>query len=391
MSDDSDDLSWLANAGANAASGSSLYQKASSSLASGAKAEGQTVALGAALGSVVPGIGTVIGAGVGAVVGALVALFDFFKKNPHPGIDDAYWDTLGNEGTKTHEPNGLDISTAQIALVTRFAQAVSSQPNWQKTWPIFWNNIAHSDNPHSSLLADAVARFLGAPQGGKSFNDANAFAALAAATNAAKAKKAGTIVSVGAPLPPSIRAGLSLKNGPVLAPPKVGTAAAGSTVNAGATALGSGSAINLSGLNFGGIIGLGGNGGIAGLGTPIMPLPAPNPKTGIASTAPPGLVPATPAQIVAAAAASPIQVVGTPTITLGQAHQIVASPTPANQGYVSGTAASAAAGHANAIGNMEVLTIAQRLQVEAKYVQRYAPGGAAAAAAIMQGLHTNGG
>lgn len=179
MSDDSSDLAYLADSADSAASSSTLYQKAKSSALSGLEAAGSVgaatalasaglsaasaagaVALGASLGSVVPVVGTV----VGAVVGTLVALFEFFKRNPNPGIDDAYWDTLGDEGTKTHEPNGLDISTAQLALVTRFAQSIAAQPNWRAYWPNYWWNIAHSANPHSSLLADAVARFLDAPQ-----------------------------------------------------------------------------------------------------------------------------------------------------------------------------------------------------------------------------------
>ena len=120
------------------------------------------IAACAAIGSSVPVVGTV----VGAVVGTIIALFEVFKKNPNPGIDDAYWDTLGREGDPGHEPNGLDISTAQVALVQRFAGGIAAQPNWQARWPQFWNGLAHSANPHSSLLADAVARMLGAPQGG---------------------------------------------------------------------------------------------------------------------------------------------------------------------------------------------------------------------------------
>jgi hypothetical protein len=402
MSDDV--LSDLANDGDAAASGSTLYSKAKSSVVSGVEAgAGATaavggaaataIALGATLGSAVPVIGTIIGATVGAIVG----LFDFFKKTPNPGIDDAYWDALGGEGFPTHEPSGQDISTAQIALVLKFAQGIASQKNWQFRWPTFWNNIAHGTNPHSSLLADAVARFLGAPEGGKPFNPAqlasvatdgasvvasvlaiaNQTSAIAAAAAAKNAQKAGSTVNAinpatGLPYPntgavmlASTAKGINPATG--LPYPNTGAAITPATAASQAAA----HPMNLSNLTVVPVI--------AGLNmTPIYP--------GMA--VPPGTVVATPAQAAAIAAASPIKVIGSPSITLGQAHQIVSSPTPANQTYIAQTAASADAGHAVGIGNAEVLSIAQRLQVEAKYVQRYL--GAAAGQAILQGLHVNG-
>lgn len=121
-------------------------------------------AQGAQLGSAAGPWGTAIGAVAGAVAGALKVIH--IGANPHPGMDDAYWDVLGKKGKKSKEPTGQTISTEQSAMVDKYAKAVTADPNWQLNWPYLWNNMAHSTQAHSSLLANAVARRLKAPQGG---------------------------------------------------------------------------------------------------------------------------------------------------------------------------------------------------------------------------------
>ena len=128
---------------------------------------GSAVALGAITGSVVPVVGTAIGAGVGAVI----AFFSVahFGRNPHPGMDDAYWGVLGKRGKKHKEPTGQTISDDQSLMVDKYVKEVTSIPNWQLNWPVIYHNdLAHGtgDHAHSTLLANAVARRLHAPENG---------------------------------------------------------------------------------------------------------------------------------------------------------------------------------------------------------------------------------
>jgi hypothetical protein len=76
----------------------------------------------------------------------------------------------------------------------------------------------------------------------------------------------------------------------------------------------------------------------------------------------------------------------TPTLTLPQAHQIIAqAPTnPAAAGYVAATVASANAGHPAGVAAAKVLSLAQRLQIQAAYVAKYV--GPKQAAAVAKGL-----
>jgi hypothetical protein len=71
-------------------------------------------------------------------------------------------------------------------------------------------------------------------------------------------------------------------------------------------------------------------------------------------------------------------------LTLGQAQAIMSGQVPGVMGYVAGVARSAASGHPAGVLAAEVLSLAQRLQIQAKFVARYV--GAAEAKLILSGL-----
>jgi len=83
----------------------------------------------------------------------------------------------------------------------------------------------------------------------------------------------------------------------------------------------------------------------------------------------------------------PLAALGKPSITLAHAHQIVAQRGSSAHAarFISRTLKSAATGHPTGIANAEVLSLAQRLQIQAAYVGKYL--GMSQAKAIAQGLH----
>ena len=83
--------------------------------------------------------------------------------------------------------------------------------------------------------------------------------------------------------------------------------------------------------------------------------------------------------------ANAVTSVGTPTLTLADAHKVVTSAGTAAQAFADASARDAARGDPTAIGNLAVLSLAQRLQIQAEFVRKWF--GDAAAAEILTGRH----
>jgi hypothetical protein len=172
------------------------------------KDAGTGAAIGAIAGSWFPVVGTAIGGAIGTAVGVVVGAVDDIvglfgrKSGPPDYFDDAAWDNETGDASEGREtlaqgfksPNSYQISGTQLALVRHIALIITSLgPGWKAQWPTLWRQIAVKNagvlpNGHwttfyrmivrasgspkgvnSPLLANSVARFLGAPQNGAPF------------------------------------------------------------------------------------------------------------------------------------------------------------------------------------------------------------------------------
>jgi hypothetical protein len=313
-------------------------------------------AVGAAIGTVIfPGIGTAVGGAIGTVAGAVVGAVDdimglFGSHGPPEFFDDAAWDKLSgsrNEGKETHAQGFVTetsngISGTQLKLVRAIALIVRALgPGWKSVWPSLWNQIANknagilpngqptafyaaivkaSGSPggvNSRLLAHSVARFLGAPENGEVYLQGGSLAPfMPNAPHLQAAAKAASMINP--------KTGLPYPNGYV-----PGAAPAAAPTSSG---------WDLSGFNFGGIIGMGSL-------NPIGPI-----------------VIAPPLHAVVAAAAA-----GNPTATNTVLNAVSAARSP--------TASAAQTQLA------DTLALAHKIQTHAKYVQKWQ--GPAAGQAIL--------
>jgi hypothetical protein len=395
-----DTASAAESTAADAASGTKLAQTI-----------GQDAAIGASLGAIVPGIGNVVGGALGAIAGAASFLNGINSKTVP--WDNSFWSWLkgspiaGNAGSTL-----LAKITGQLNAANRLQVALQ--------WPAIWNSFANGQTFKSSQMADDIANAMGMPTGGGRATTQIAQAALGPlmlslykqGTPYAAVKSAATAIGIG--YGPDVAAAIAQMFPAQGAPPPAwlgplfagfaGLPAPGATpVNTSSPGSAAYPPSSSSSSRFSVI-----SGPMIG-GAPAFQSVSQGTATGKVATSFGGMIPGSisgggwlynlssippGATVVSVQPASStvaqqvIPVAGTPTITLGQAHQTVAAAaagSPPAQNFIGSTIASANTGHANGVGNAEVLALSQRLQIEAKYVQRFV--GAAAAQAIMTGAH----